>query len=45
MLKKILYVKLQIDAVKLETLLNDGWHIDIFVPTQDFIVYHLEKKK
>lgn len=41
---KILYVKLQVDVKNLEALLNDGWVIDIFVPTKDFIVYHLEKK-
>jgi hypothetical protein len=45
MFKRILYVKLQVDVKTLETLLNDGWTIDIFVPTKDFIVYHLEKKK
>lgn len=42
---KIHYVKLQMDAAKLETLLEQGWEVDFYVATKDFVVYHLKKGK
>lgn len=42
---KIHYVKLQMDAKKLEDFLTEGWVIDFYVTCSDFVVYHLKKDK
>lgn len=42
---KVLYVKLQMDAAKLEAALNEGWDIDVVTDCKEFAVYVLARFK